>query len=201
MSFSNAYYIPNSETKKYADGRSVVRMPDEFKKYQILRISALFGLNISQNTDNINKIMISGNNTAIFIDGRPMSDYEYVLNLNKLKKFYNTLHTYGLSGTKEEGRVSHKYPISVPNANVSAIGAYGDFGDPLEYIDLLNQDFENLDKTGKKSAKLQQNIETQMTSAVNFTKNTTWGKTISKSLDKFWKNNNYIFQRQGQLER
>ena len=42
MSFSNAYYIPKTQTTTSSDGTKKVGLSDEFKKYQLLRIASLF---------------------------------------------------------------------------------------------------------------------------------------------------------------
>ena len=201
MSFSNAYYIPKTEKKTYANGREIWQMPDDFKKYQLLRTGALFGLNISAND---NKIMMSNGSMAIVIDGRNIPDYVFVSYMQKIREQYNTIRRYALAGTDPEKLQSKKYDIIQPAPGVSPEDAYPEDKDPQIYLEDLFADLQATGKTEKHTI-LKNNILAQISAVTHLTRTTTWGskalaadetKCLADSLKKFFENNDYTINRQ-----
>ncbi len=204
MSFSNAYYIPKTEKKTYASGREVWQMPDAFKKYQLLRTGALFGLNISAKD---NKIMMSNASMAIIIDGRSIPDYVFVSYMQKIREHYNTVRRYALAGADQSMLQSKKYDVIQPAPGVTPEDAYPENVDPLLYIDALLLDLQATGKTSKHTM-LKNNIQAQISAVTHLTRTTSWGskaispdgtKCLADSLEKFFTNNDYIFKRQDTL--
>lgn len=201
MGFPNAYYIPRSEIKTYADGRKVIKMPDAFKKYQLLRIGALFGMHISADK---NKIMMSNGNKAIILDGRPMTDYEYFADMVILRQQYNNLHRYATAGLDQKRLHSQKYDIVLPSPDATAEDAYTESYDPVFYIDNLLTDLSNNGR-GDKHRKLSSIIKAQTASVEHLVRTTSWGskalaegrpECLADSLKKFFEAHQYIYNRQ-----
>lgn len=187
MGFSNAYFIPNTETVTREDGQKVTRMPDDFKKYQILRIAALFGFFV---TGNNNKIMLINGTDKIFIGEEQIPDVVFLDYIQKLKMGYNHLHTNAFGPGEDKTLQSKKFIIQNYTRNTPAEEAYKE-EDPLAYTSLLLQDLETRGNETKNKL-YRQMIDSQMRNAIECTRKTVWGTTISKSLEKFWAANDYI---------
>ncbi len=208
MGFSNAYYIPRTETKVYANGTSVDRMPDEFKKYQLLRTAALFGLNISHDSKFPNKIMISnGKNITFVLDGQPIPDHVYIDYMMKLKEAYNQTRRYCLAGTNLKITSSSKFETFLPTKDMPAEEAYLE-EDPLFYSLNLIKDLERAGKT-EKANMLKKIVKRQFACAISALSDTKWGtkplpaapdNNMKESLTKFYLNNRHQFKTANQSE-
>ena len=189
MGFSNAYFIPKTETVTRGDGQKVTRMPDEFKKYQLLRMAALFGFAVSRCED---KIMLTNGTGKIFIGEEPIPDVVFLDHVQKLKMGYNNLHANAFGPVQDKTLESKKFVIKDYSKYSTAEDAYTE-EDPLLYTSTLLLDLET--RGGDLKNKLyRQVIGSQMLNAIAYTKDTSWGKTISQSLDKFWAANDYILE-------
>ena len=184
MSFSNAYYIPKSEKKVYANGREEMRMPSDFKKYQLLRIAALFGYNVSVVN---NTLMLSNGKSAIHLTGRPLTDEQFVLHMRTLRNLgYNDLRRYALTGADKSKVKSQSYDSIKIWQSEHDFGkqldpnvAYPESTDPLFYVQSLLEDLKRNNKTAKYNA-LKQQIVTGLEDVAAAVDTTEWGsKPIS----------------------
>ena len=207
MGFSKAYFIPQNETRTYADGSTATGLTDDFKKYQLLRMGALFGYYFEQHGDKI--MMCNNSQPPIFLDGNKLPDFLFIDYLQKLKRGYNSLHTNGLKKVLDEAqkasmedpnspvardiakKLKSKKYIPVELTEKTTVEESYIEQDPLAYLDYLLQDLETFGEV-KKADRYKDMINQQMQKVVESVGNTSWGKTISKSLESFWNNNNYV---------
>ena len=165
-------------------------MPDDYKKYQLIRTAALFGFAIIENED---KIMLTNGPSKIFIGKEPIPDVVFLDHVQKLKMGYNRLRTSALKPWQDKSLESKMYDIKDFSKDTPAQEAYTE-EDPLIYTATLLQDLDSYggDSTNRFYREI---ILKQMENSVNRVGKTTWGKRISESLDAFWKTNDYILER------
>lgn len=184
MSLFNAYYIPRTETKVYTNGQEKTRMTSDFKRYQLLRTAALFGFDISEAKPD--KLKVHCGSAGFFIDGRNISDPEYIVAMNLLREQYNKLRRASLSSVKGGSVVSQPYQsIQLSEANgfgTNPEGAYPENKDPLHYASSLIEDLQNNGCEAQAEIYKKQ-IITQLKRATFWTRKTSWGSKIISAKD------------------
>lgn len=192
-----------------ATTQNAIQWSNDYKKYRIILMATLCGLSATYNKD-FDKVMLFGNvrtggkdgnaitTTCAICIGDNMADKEYIMNMNALRHFYNCQRDALLA--KHNTYRLQSQPFAEIGAVSSAANAYPENRDPIIYASDIIADLATIGKSNKAQI-LKENIEVQLSNAIEATKNSSWGKGISKSLQNFADKNLYILGSQLGQER